>query len=201
MKSKIQNGLPFLALLVIIIGQLNYLPARFDFLRQLLAFAQAKDSQEVPRLAYGAVNYDLLTWVEQETSPETTLLLLTASSRTYGDPSYVLYHRAIYHLYPRQVWWTAPVPPTRYPAWWTFTDLTEDDILILAQKYQATTILADGFARPPASGPVLSFDDDTHLIFLEASSQRSEASSQKSVDRSEALYRAVISFWLLTTGY
>src|SRR5687768_4205934 len=151
MKSKIQNGLPFLALLLIIVGQLNYLPARLDFLRQLLAFARDKDSQEVTRLAYSAANYDLLAWVEQETSPETTLLLLTASPRTYGDPSYVLYHRAIYHLYPRNVWWAAPVPPTRYPVWWTFTALTEDDILILAQNCQATAILADGFAQPPAS--------------------------------------------------
>jgi hypothetical protein len=94
-------------------------------------------------------------------------LLVTSSPHTYGDPSYVLYHRALYHLYPRSLWWAAPVSPTRYPAWWNFTDLSEKDILNIAQKHQATAILADGFARPPVPGPAITFDADTHLTFLE----------------------------------
>lgn len=173
-QSKIQNLFPWLALLLITAGQLNYLPARLDFLRQLGVLAQI-DTQDANRLAYGAASYDLLTWVEQNTAPDTTLLLFTASPRTYGDPAYVLYHRALYHLYPRTVWWAAPVPQTRYPAWWIFTDLTEANILALAHKYHASAVLADGFSRPPISGPTQTFDADTRLIFIETRSPKPPA--------------------------
>jgi hypothetical protein len=170
-KSKIQNWLPWLALSLIIAGQLNYLPARLDFLRQLGMLARV-DSQDASRLAYGTANYDLLVRVEQNTPPDATLLLLTASPRTYGDPVYVLYHRALYHLYPRTVWWAAPVPPTRYPAWWNFTYLTEANILALAQKYQTSVVLADGFTRPPVPGQALALDADTWLIFIATADEK-----------------------------
>ncbi|NJN95701.1 MAG: hypothetical protein HC875_17110 [Anaerolineales bacterium] len=166
----IKKLLPGLALLLVIISQLNYLPARLDYLRQLVVFAHAEPT-EAARLAYYPASYDLLVWVEQHTAPDTSLLLLTASPRTYGDPTYVLYHRALYHLYPRPVWWAAPVSANRYPAWWLPTDLTEANILTLAEAHGAKAILADGFAQPPVAGAVLSFDADTYLIFLDGSSQ------------------------------
>ncbi|MBE7475081.1 MAG: hypothetical protein HS114_38630, partial [Anaerolineales bacterium] len=178
-----KNLLPGLALLLVIIGQLNYLPARLDYLRQLAIFARA-EPVEAARLAYQPANYDLLIWVEQHTDPDATLLLLTASPRTYGDPAYVLYHRALYHLYPRPVWWAAPVPANRYPAWWLPTDLTQADILTLAEKHGAVAILAEGFDHPPISGTVISFDDDTHLIFWGDRNQKPVVSSQREeVDR------------------
>jgi len=172
-----KNLLPGLALLLVIIGQLNYLPARLDYLRQLAVFARTEPG-EAARMAYYPASYDLLVWVEQHTDSDTTLLLLTAGPRTYGDPAYVLYHRALYHLYPRPVWWAAPVPANRYPTWWLPTDLTEANILTLAEKHEATAILADGFDHPPISGAVISFDGDTYLIFLGDSSQREEVDRQ-----------------------
>jgi hypothetical protein len=177
-QSKIQNHLPWFILLLIIVGQFNYLPARLDYVRQLAVFAHAKPA-EAARLAYQPASYDLLVWVEQHTTPDTTLLLLTASPRTYGNPAYVLYHRALYHLYPRPVWWAAPVPANRYPAWWLPTDLTEANILTLAEKHGAGAILADGFAQPPIYGTAVSFDEDTHLIFLENKGQGPGAGGQQ----------------------
>lgn len=162
-----RTWLPRLALLLVLAGQLNYLPDRLAFWGQVWNFARLADQTAAARLAYGAADYDLLEWVKRQTTPDSTLLLLTASPQTYGDPSYVLYHRAIYHLYPRSVWWAAPVPLNRYPAWWSFTDLSEADILALAGRHQATAILAVGFARKPVSGPSLSFGAETHLIFLD----------------------------------
>lgn len=161
-----RTWLPWLALLLIMIGQLNYLPDRLAFLRRTWTFIGLPEPAAA-RLAYGAADYDLLVWLEQHTLPETTILLVTASPQTYGDPSYVLYHRALYHLYPRSVWWAAPVPANRHPAWWTFTDLSPAHLLSLAEQYQATVILADGFAEEPVPGARLSFDDDTHLILLD----------------------------------
>ncbi|MFQ5614016.1 MAG: hypothetical protein ACE5H9_17985, partial [Anaerolineae bacterium] len=158
---KIRSWLPRLALLLVLAGQVYYLPARLGFVRQLLEYARLPDATAEARVAYGAASYDLLAWVEAETPPDTTLLLLTASPRTYGDPAYVLYHRAVYHLYPRRVWWAAPVETTPYPAWWSFTDLDPAGILALAGSYGATAVLADGFARPPVPGAVRSFDPDT----------------------------------------
>jgi hypothetical protein len=175
---KLILGIKALALLLIIAGQLNYLPARLDYLRHLSALAQTTDSLEIARQAYGTANYDLLAWVARQTPPDTTLLLLTASPRTYGDPAYVLYHRAIYALYPRSVWWAAPAPPTRYPAWWLSTNLTQANILAFTQQYHATAILADGFDSPPVPGSVISFDQNTHLIFLGVRGQGSGVRGQ-----------------------
>jgi hypothetical protein len=163
--AKIRQWFPWLALALILAGQLNYLPDRIFFFKQTLALAQA-DSRERLRLAYGAADYDLLAWVADHTPSDTILLLLTASPHTYGDPAYVLYHRAIYHLSPRTVWWAAPVAPTRYPAWWSFTDLTPLNILSLAEMRQADVILAAGFPAPPLAGEVISYSENIHLIFL-----------------------------------
>jgi hypothetical protein len=206
-KSKIQNWLPWLTLLLILAGQLNYLPERLNFLRQLFAFARATDSLEVARMSYLPADYDLLAWVERETPPDANLLLVTANPQTYGDPAYVLYHRAIYHLYPRSVWWAAPVPPTRFPAWWTFTDLSETDILDIAQKHKAAAILADGFTQPPVLGEAIAFDADTYLIFLTAKEPQPEdgegtrgveGSSESSIVGGRFLWilGALLSIWL-----
>jgi len=154
-----------LAVLLVLAGQLNYAPDRLNFLRQVWAFARADDQADA-RLAYGAADYDLLEWVKHETLPQATILLLTSSPQTYGDPSYVLYHRALYHLYPRSIWWAAPVPHDRYPAWWIDTDLSETDIRAKANEYGARVILAVGFPHPPLPAPSHSFDQETHLIFL-----------------------------------
>ena len=193
-KFDLQNWLPGLALALIVAGQLYYLPERIEFWGQLLALAGAEDAIVAARLAYGPADYDLLAWTAQETSPGATILLVTASPQTYGDPAYVLYHRAIYRLYPRSIWWAAPVPPTRYPAWWSFSDLSEAGILGLARQRQATAILAEGFSEPPVPGPVLSFDQDTHLIFLDEPAQevKGKVSSRRS---------AVNSQWTITSHW
>lgn len=194
-----KNLLPWLALTLVVIGQLNYAPARFDYLRQLTVFARAERA-EAARLAYYPASYDLLVWVEQHTTPDTTLLLLTASSRTYGDPSYVLYHRALYHLYPRPVWWAAPVPANRYPVWWLPTDLTETNILTLAEEHGATVVLADGFAQPPISGAVISFDEDTHLIFRGDSNQKSEGTPSGQMESGQGNAAQAGGRWSLVGG-
>lgn len=202
LKSKIQKWLPWLVLLLIIAGQLNYLPDRLDFLCQLGVLAHA-NTYDRARLTYGAASYDLLVWVEQNTLPDTTLLLLTASPQTYGDPAYVLYHRALYHLYPRTVWWAAPVSPRRYPAWWIYTDLTQANILTLIQKYHTSAVLADGFAQPPVPGQTLTFDADTWLIFVESGSLREQGFQlpdlASTLSRFSLILRtlaAVVSIWL-----
>ncbi|HEX9926742.1 MAG TPA: hypothetical protein VGD99_29110 [Anaerolineae bacterium] len=170
MKPHKNSNLPIwlfrLAVLLVLAGQLNYAPDRLSFLRQVWAFAGAEDQTAAARLAYGADDYDLLEWVRRETPSQATILLLTSSPQTYGDPSYVLYHRALYHLYPRTIWWAAPVSLDRYPAWWVYTDLSETDISAKAEAYDATVILAVGFRHPPLSVPSHSFDQETHLIFL-----------------------------------
>jgi hypothetical protein len=162
-----RTWIPRLALILILAGQINYLPQRLDYVQRLLAYARLEDPLDAARLAYGAADYDLLEWVRQNTAPDTTLLLVTASEQTYGDPSYVLYHRAIYHLYPRDVWWAAPVEPKRYPAWWSPVELGETELLRIAARHRASVILSAGFSHPPIQGSVLTFDEDTYLIFLD----------------------------------
>ncbi|MDX1523628.1 MAG: hypothetical protein R3264_18515, partial [Anaerolineae bacterium] len=162
----------WLALALILISQLVYLPDRLAFWHYLYDLTTAETITDRYRLAYGAADYDFLVWVEQQTPPTSTILLVTAGDRTYGDPTYVLYHRALYHLAPRTVWWAAPVEPTRYPVWWLTTDLSADSILTLAQARRADVIIAEGFEHAPLLAAnnrqfkAIAYDANTHLIFL-----------------------------------
>jgi hypothetical protein len=54
--------------------------------------------------------------------------------------------------------------------------LSETDILNIAQQHQTTTILADGFTRPPVPDVALAFDADTYLIFLGIEAQLADSS-------------------------
>ncbi|MEM7346818.1 MAG: hypothetical protein AAF485_21470, partial [Chloroflexota bacterium] len=164
-KLKWKFLLPIAAVGLVIVAQLYYLPDRVIFFKQLLDFAQIESEQSLSHLAYDSADYQALFWVTQVTPPDTTLLLLTATPNTYGDSSYVLYHRALYHLYPRTVWWAAPVPPTRYPNWWITTDLSEPDTLSIVDTHHIDAVWADGFTTPPLNGEFVSFDRDTHLVF------------------------------------
>ncbi len=156
-----------IALSVILIGQLYFLPTRIDQWTRAVQWARLSDPADKARRAYGVADYDLLVWVEGQTPREATLLLLTPGAQANGNPAYVMYHRALYHLYPRTIWWAAPEPPTTYPVWWIPTDVNPAAILAVAEQHQATIILADGFSVLPLAGSVRSFDADTHLIFLE----------------------------------
>lgn len=65
---RLRVGLQGAAVLLILYGQLAYLPERKQFWRESWQYAQA-DVPGKERLAYGNRIYDLLEWVQQNIPP------------------------------------------------------------------------------------------------------------------------------------
>jgi len=154
--------------LVILAGQAFYLPERISSLRETWRFAAARGGTERLRIAYAPADYDLLRWVKERTPAEAVILLATPDAEPRGTADDVLYHRALYLLYPRRVWWVAPARRKTYPEWWITAEPARETLRHLAQERGARVVLTCGFAEPPVPGRTLSFNATTHLVFLDA---------------------------------
>lgn len=159
--------LPVVAGLAIVAGQALHLPERRAVLRQSWRFAMARSRPERLRLAYAPADYDLLLWVGRETPRDSVILLVTPDEEPRGTPDDVLYHRALYLLYPRRVWWVTPARHGTRPEWWIAAEPEPETLRRLAKARGARVVLARGFSTPPVPGRALSFDGTTHLVFLE----------------------------------
>jgi hypothetical protein len=153
--------------LAIVAGQAFYLPERLSTLRETWRFANARNQTERLRLAYTPADYDLLRWVDEETPRDSVILLVTPDFEPRGTPGYVLYHRALYLLYPRRVWWVSPARHKTHPEWWITAEPEQETLRRLAKERRARIVLACGFSAPPVSGRALTFDSTTHLVFLD----------------------------------
>lgn len=137
--------------------QASYLPTRLDLVTEGMLFSRIPDREDRLRAAVGAEMYDLLRRVGSEVPDGTPILLVTRDAATQPPYSpYVLYHRALYHLYPRRVWWAVVEPPRRAPAWWLSTSGRPDEVVELAERLGAgaavTIGLPDGSRSAVDSG-------------------------------------------------
>lgn len=170
MKQRTRTGSRFLlfaAVMLIGLSQFVYLPLRQCFGQHVADYARLTDAAAKQRQAYGAADYELLSWLAAQTPPEAHLLLITPTPPLAGDAQYVFYHRALVDLYPRTVWWIAPPDQVaQYPIWWSETDLSVADIRRQAAQFKSDVLLFEGFEEPLLPGEVRYFDEDTFLLFL-----------------------------------
>ena len=125
--------------------QALYLPTRLDLVTEGLRFSRIPDPEGRLRAALGAEMYDLLRRVGSEVPAGTPVLLVTRDAGTHPPYApYVLYHRALYHLYPRRVWWAVVEPPRRVPAWWLSTSGRPDEVVELAERLGAGAAVTIG---------------------------------------------------------
>jgi hypothetical protein len=114
--------------------------------------------------------YDFLRQVDALVPRAAPVLLVTAGTAVKSE-EYTLYHRALYFLAPRPVWWLAPVPPdgTWQARWWINAPLTADGVQALAAAKGATYVLAYRVDPPILLGRTLAAGDGSVLLQLDDS--------------------------------
>ncbi len=105
------------------------------------------------RLAVAPVPYDLLREADARLPKGATVLLLTPG-RDVRHREYATYHRALYLLAPRPVWWQAPAAGdgTWESRWWIDAPATVAAVEATARARGASHVLAVGLDRPLGVG-------------------------------------------------
>ncbi|HYY89120.1 MAG TPA: hypothetical protein VFA49_10020 [Chloroflexota bacterium] len=110
---------------------------------------------EQARLAAGPELVDVFFAADLRLPADARVALLTTGQDVDGR-EYVTYHRALYYLSPRSVWWLVEAPPVeseRRPRW--YTEVPRDDdaaVVARARRLGAQWLLGFGVEREPAPG-------------------------------------------------
>lgn len=164
-----------LALALILLSGLFNQPAQFGLLVRpvlpLLRLWNQPDAQY--RTLLGDLPYDLLREADAAL-PRSASVLLVTPGRDVRRLEYTLFHRALYFLAPRSVWWLAPAPTDSSweSRWWISAPLTAAAVQAVARERQATHILV---FQPPGApaldlpwGQKLASWDQGYLLSVEA---------------------------------
>lgn len=158
----------------------RYVPDRVqDFVAPALPVVRLwADIDAQYRLHLGDVPYDLLRSADAILPPHATVLLVT-SGDDVRHLEYTTFHRALYFLTPRPVWWMSPAPPdgTWESRWWISAPLSADSIADVARRKSAAYVLADNLDQTFPIGRKVAEWDDGYLLQLDenAAAPRSQA--------------------------
>lgn len=149
--------------------------------KQLAVLQLFPDGAAQARLLFGDEPYNATTRADAVLPRNATILLVTPGL----DPrhaEYELFHRLLYRLAPRPVWWTNPAPSdgTWEARWWISSPLDAAALQAIARSKHADAILFYGTAVPAAFGAALELTPHASLVSLGvplASSELSESNS------------------------
>ena len=133
-----------LALVLILFSGLLSQPGQINLLVRpvipLLPLWNQPDAQY--RALLGDAPYDLLRETDALLPPSARVLLVTPG-RDARRLEYTLFHRALYFLAPRSVWWLTPAPAggAWESRWWISAPLTAAAVQAAARERQVTHIL------------------------------------------------------------
>jgi len=199
-----------LALALVLLSGLFNQPAQFRLLVRpvlpLLRLWNQPDAQY--RILLGDVPYDLLREADAAL-PRGASVLLVTPGRDVRRLEYTFFHRALYFLAPRSVWWLAPAPAdgSWESRWWISAPLTAPAVQAVARERQVTHILV---FQPPGApaldlpwGQKLRSWDQGYLLSVEADppgpSNRPANASGPPTPNLAALPLALAVIWL--TGF
>lgn len=144
----------WLPLLLMVLTAIIGLPGQVANLRAALPVIRLwSDGHAQHRLQLGDVPYDLLQAADA-TLPADRPLLLVTSGRDVRRFEYITYHRALYFLAPRPVWWLSPAPSdgSWESRWWISSPLSAEAIRAVAAEKGAPCLLAVGVSLPATVG-------------------------------------------------
>jgi outer membrane protein assembly factor BamB len=122
------------------------LPDRRAFVEPWLpVIARWSDAAAQRRLVMPGVPYDLLSEVDRSIPRNAALVLVTPGGDVRGRER-IVFHRALYVLAPRPVWWAAPAAPdgTWESRWFIPIESSAEAVVALAERKRAQYILALG---------------------------------------------------------
>ncbi|HUS16601.1 MAG TPA: hypothetical protein VM536_16520 [Chloroflexia bacterium] len=139
---------------LLLLAALADLPARWSLVADAWPMLQLWGTPTAQyRLTTAPAPYDLLQAADALLPPDAAVLLVTpGTSVDYVE--YNTYHRALYFLTPRPVWWMAPAPrdDTWKARWWISAPLTPESVRAVATLHQTTYVLAVDLPAPLALG-------------------------------------------------
>ena len=120
------------------------------------------------RLQLNDVPYDLLRAADAILPRHVTVLLIT-SGRDVRHREYTMFHRTLYFLAPRPVWWLTPARPdgTWESRLWVSAPLTPESVHAIAAEKGASYILAYDLPQPLAVGQQVADLGDGSLLQLD----------------------------------
>jgi hypothetical protein len=138
---------------VVLVAAIGGLRPEIAALPATLAQLRLWGDSAAQRRASLGVAYDFLRAAERLLPARATVLLLTPG-RDLRHREYRLYHRALYQLTPRPLWWLTPAPPdgTWESRWWISTPLSAAAIRGIARRRGATHVLAFDLETLPRLG-------------------------------------------------
>ena len=156
------------ALAVILLAGVAQLPRQWRMFVQpaLPVVRQWADTDAQHRLQYDG-SYNLLRAVEEIVPQDATVLLVTSGHDVRGR-EYRLFHRALYLLAPRPVWWQSPAPSdgTWESNWWIATPVDASSVLATAATHGADFVLAADLFDLELPGRRLLDRSDGYLVQL-----------------------------------
>ncbi|HYO49751.1 MAG TPA: hypothetical protein VEW94_07855, partial [Chloroflexia bacterium] len=156
------------ALWTALISAVADFPNRWAYIEARLPLARLwAEPDEQNRLQSAPAPYDLLREADAALPPHAAVLLVTPG-RDIGRQEYITYHRALYFLAPRPVWWLAPTPSdgTWKSRWWISAPITPDSIRAIAAEKGAQYVLAYGIEDVAGLGDTTVSEDGGLLIHL-----------------------------------
>ncbi|MFZ2420982.1 MAG: hypothetical protein WA029_07500, partial [Anaerolineae bacterium] len=199
-----------LALTIVLLSGLLQQPAQFELLVRpvlpLLRLWNQPDAQY--RALLGDAPYDLLRETDALLPPSARVLLVTPG-RDARRLEYTLFHRALYFLAPRSVWWLTPAPADGAweSRWWISAPLTAPAVQAVARDRQATHILVFQPVDSPALdlpwGHKLASWDQGYLLSVDTGPPNPLGRPASPTQRSPslaALPLALAVIWLLGLG-
>ncbi len=165
-----RGKLAWIVLGLVLLACVLNLPARLFFLRPTLPIIRLWfDPEEQNRRQFPEVPHDLLRATEAALPPYARLLLITAG-KDVRRREYITFHRALYLLAPRPVWWLAPAPPdgTWESRWWISAPLTPERVRAVAAEKQTDYVLVCDAPDLTLPGRKLVEMKEGHLLQLQA---------------------------------
>jgi hypothetical protein len=173
--------LPQIALLLVLLASLVALPQQWGFLRASLPVIRLwADPEAQLKLQLGEVPYDLLHQADTVLPTNASVLLVT-SGEDVRHLEYTTYHRTLYYLAPRSVWWVSPAPSdgTWESRWWISAPLDANVIQAIAEEKGATHILAHDVSQARGWGQPLASWEGGSLFQLDESAPLQAASNPR----------------------
>lgn len=160
------------------------------------------DPEAQRRLQYSDAPYDLLREAEQAL-PRTGGVLLVTSGQDVRGAEYRAFHRALYRLAPRPVWWLSPAPSdgTWEARWWISAPVDAATVLATAAAHDAAYVLALNAPHLDLPGELLVQRQEGVLVRLAGPDAPAAPAPALSQENSEGqrlrLVGALLVLWLL----